>query len=66
MIGETHKSHARPVASVAVDLAIFTVRHGELQVLLIERGKEPFRGQPALPGGYVPYGEARNRPPCGN
>src|SRR5438552_1277474 len=40
-------------ASVAVDLVIFTVRGGALQVLLIERGKDPFRGMPALPGGYV-------------
>lgn len=39
--------------SVAVDLAIFTVRDGTLQVLLIERGNEPFRGMQALPGGYV-------------
>ena len=42
---------------VAVDLAIFTVRDGELQVLLVERGKPPFLGQPALPGGYVRPGE---------
>jgi 8-oxo-dGTP diphosphatase len=40
-------------ASVAVDLVIFTVRGGALQVLLIERGKDPFLGMPALPGGYV-------------
>jgi 8-oxo-dGTP diphosphatase len=39
--------------SVTVDLAIFTVRHSELQVLLITRAKEPFRGRLALPGGYV-------------
>lgn len=39
--------------SVAVDLVIFTVRDGALQVLLIERGKEPFLGGLALPGGYV-------------
>jgi 8-oxo-dGTP diphosphatase len=39
--------------SVAVDLAIFTVRDGTLQVLLIERGNEPFYGMSALPGGYV-------------
>ena len=58
MIGETYMSHDIPAASVAVDLAIFTVRQGELQVLLIERGKEPFLGQPALPGGYVRDGEA--------
>jgi len=39
--------------SVAVDLVIFTVRDGALQVLLIERGIAPFKGQWALPGGFV-------------
>jgi 8-oxo-dGTP diphosphatase len=38
---------------VTVDLAIFTVRDERLQVLLISRGNEPFRGMLALPGGYV-------------
>ena len=39
--------------SVAVDLVIFTVRDGALQVLLIERGIPPFKGQWALPGGFI-------------
>jgi len=43
----------RPPMSVTVDLAIFTVRRDELYVLLVERGNQPFRGQLALPGGYV-------------
>ncbi|MFC4561312.1 NUDIX domain-containing protein [Nocardiopsis mangrovi] len=45
----------RPVTSawVTVDLVIFTVRDDALQVLLVERGKEPFQGRTALPGGYV-------------
>jgi ADP-ribose pyrophosphatase YjhB (NUDIX family) len=43
--------------SVTVDLAIFTVRDAELHVLLIKRGKEPFLGASALPGGYVRHGE---------
>ncbi|GLX03035.1 NUDIX domain-containing protein [Microtetraspora sp. NBRC 16547] len=49
----------RPPASVAVavDLVIFTVRDGRLQVLLIERGNTPYRGQAALPGGFVRDGE---------
>ncbi|MCI3930212.1 NUDIX hydrolase [Streptomyces sp. AN091965] len=38
---------------VTVDLTIFTVRDNQLMVLLVERGVEPFRGRPALPGGYV-------------
>ncbi|MEV4253084.1 NUDIX domain-containing protein [Spirillospora sp. NPDC049652] len=51
-------SQGRPSgASVAVDLVIFTVRDDALQVLLIKRGKGPFRGGLALPGGYVRDGE---------
>lgn len=38
---------------VTVDLAIFTIRDGQLAVLLIDRGKEPFSGRAALPGGRV-------------
>jgi 8-oxo-dGTP diphosphatase len=44
---------ARTVASVTVDLAIFTVRDDDLKVLLITRGNAPFPGSLALPGGYV-------------
>jgi ADP-ribose pyrophosphatase YjhB (NUDIX family) len=38
---------------VAVDLVILTVRDDLLQALVIERGKEPFRGHMALPGGFL-------------
>ncbi|GAA4889012.1 NUDIX hydrolase [Streptomonospora salina] len=40
-------------AAVTVDLVILTVRAEALHVLLIERGKPPYLGLPALPGGYV-------------
>jgi 8-oxo-dGTP diphosphatase len=53
----TARPTASPSVAVTVDLAIFTVRQDALQVLLITRGKEPFRGQAALPGGYVKDGE---------
>ncbi|WP_436970985.1 NUDIX hydrolase [Micromonospora coxensis] len=39
--------------SLTVDLVVLTVRDDRLHVLLIERGKEPFRGKTALPGGFV-------------
>lgn len=42
---------------VAVDLTILTIRNSQLMVLLIERGKEPFAGRAALPGGFVREGE---------
>src|SRR3569833_233037 len=49
-------SHVSPV-SVTVDLIIFTIRDDRLQVLQIERGKEPYQGGLALPGGFVRPGE---------
>ncbi|GAB3735095.1 NUDIX domain-containing protein [Amycolatopsis oliviviridis] len=42
-----------PKVAVAVDLAVLTVRDDELQILLIERAISPFRGQLALPGGFI-------------
>lgn len=52
----TPRLHARSVA-VTVDLVIFTVSGDTLQVLLVERGKPPYLGMAALPGGYVREGE---------
>jgi len=47
--------------SVAVDCVVFGLAPdavGGLQVALIERGVEPFRGRWALPGGFVLPGES--------
>jgi 8-oxo-dGTP diphosphatase len=45
------------VLRLAVDLIILTVRLGRLHVLLVERDNVPFRGQLALPGGFMRDGE---------
>ncbi|MBO3094022.1 NUDIX hydrolase [Cellulomonas dongxiuzhuiae] len=42
-----------PPFAVTVDLVVLTLRGGELHVLLVERGAEPWRGHWALPGGFV-------------
>jgi len=43
---------------VTVDIVIFTVREGSLQVLLVKRGVPPFEGQHAIPGGFLREGES--------
>ena len=62
---ESHRTELEPAAerpydpnryqrpSVTVDLVIFTVYKRELLALLIRRGREPFKGMWALPGGFV-------------
>jgi len=42
-----------PHPSVTVDVAIFTLRDDDLQVLLVKRKAAPYAGRWAIPGGFV-------------
>src|SRR5512137_2292620 len=46
-------SYQYPRAALTVDCVVFGFDEGELKVLLIERGLEPYKGRWALPGGFV-------------
>jgi 8-oxo-dGTP diphosphatase len=48
----TYTSRFPPVF-VTADIVLLTIRDGELQVLMVRRGSEPWRGWLALPGGFV-------------
>ncbi len=39
--------------ALTVDIVTFTLQAQRLQVLLVQRGEEPFKGSWALPGGFV-------------
>lgn len=43
---------------VTVDIVIFTLREGDLQVLLVKRKTPPFEGRWAIPGGFVQHDES--------
>jgi 8-oxo-dGTP diphosphatase len=45
--------HDHPPFAVTTDVVVCTIRDGQLSVLLIQRGGEPYAGRWALPGGFV-------------
>lgn len=47
-----------PRPSVTSDCVVFGYKEGELYILLIQRGNEPFKGKWALPGGFVDDNES--------
>jgi len=45
-------------AALTVDCVVFGLDEGSLKVMLIQRAIDPFKGQWALPGGFVHVGES--------
>ena len=46
-----------PHPAVTTDIVIFTIRDNQLKLLLIMRGGEPYKGEWALPGGFIQLDE---------
>jgi 8-oxo-dGTP diphosphatase len=42
-----------PPVYVALDVVLLTIRDDRLQVMMVQRGSEPWRGELALPGGFL-------------
>lgn len=53
-----------PVFSVTVDVVVLTIRDGALCALVVKRGREPFAGRWALPGGFVEPDESLETAAC--
>jgi 8-oxo-dGTP diphosphatase len=49
----SYQPGAYPAFAVTVDLAVFTIKAGQLAVLLVQRSEHPYLGDWALPGGFV-------------
>lgn len=50
-------TYTYPHPAVSTDIVLFTLQEGELKVLLIRRGGDPYLGYWALPGGFVEIDE---------
>jgi ADP-ribose pyrophosphatase YjhB (NUDIX family) len=50
---ESYNIHDYDIPLTLVDMSIFTIKDGQLQVLLVKRAQHPALGQWALPGGFI-------------
>lgn len=54
-------SYQHPHPAVTVDVTVFTVRDGNVEVLLVKRAEWPYTGKWAIPGGFVEIDESLKR-----
>ena len=52
MSTNTYDPSEFPAFAVTVDVVVLTMAKGRLQVLLVQRGVDPFAGMWAIPGGF--------------
>ena len=52
MSTNTYDPSEFPAFAVTVDVVVLTMAKGQLQVLLVQRGVDPFAGMWAIPGGF--------------
>ncbi len=56
-MGESSYCYKYPRPAVTTDCVLFGLEEGELSVLLIQRGREPYKGCWAFPGGFMEMDE---------
>lgn len=52
----SYDPHKYTPIALATDIVLLTIREGKLSVLLVERGGYPYKGDWALPGGFIQDG----------
>ncbi|MBN1584145.1 MAG: NUDIX hydrolase [Anaerolineae bacterium] len=57
-VGSDYDASKYERPSVTVDIVIFTLRHNELQVLLVRRKHWPYKDMWAIPGGFIAMSES--------
>lgn len=56
-MSKTQYTYRHPHPAVAVDIVVWSVSEDKLQLLLVKRGVDPFKGKWALPGGFLRMAE---------
>ena len=57
LISDGLYAYCWPRASVTADAVLFAKKGGQIYVLLIQRGNEPYKGCWAFPGGFLEMDE---------